>query len=207
MKKLILLLITLLIFTCGCTSSEKDREIIIALLDTGISSTAIKGENILAGWNYVTDNSDTEDRINHGTAVTSVIVGCDSAKVTGIAPTARIVPLVITDKVEGKAVSISPETLANAIRDSVDKYGASVINVSLGTKKDVPELRDAIEYVQKKGALVIAAAGNSGDTEELYYPSAYDGVLTVGIGEILSVYVCGLLLYAALKKRNLRFGN
>lgn len=179
MKRIILLLITLLIFICGCTPSEKNREIIIALLDTGISSTAIKGENILEGWNYVTNTADTEDRINHGTAVTSVIVGCDSAKVTGIVPSARIVPLVVTDKVDGKATAISPETLAKAIRDSVDNYGASVINVSLGTKKDLPELREAVEYVQKKGALVIAAAGNDG-SDELYYPASYDGVITVG---------------------------
>jgi len=32
-------------------------------------------------------------------------------------------------------------------------------------------------------------------------------MLTVGIGEILSVYVCGLLLYAAIRKRNLRWKN
>lgn len=30
-------------------------------------------------------------------------------------------------------------------------------------------------------------------------------MMTVGIGEILSVYVCGLLLYAALRKRNIRW--
>jgi uncharacterized membrane protein len=30
-------------------------------------------------------------------------------------------------------------------------------------------------------------------------------MITVGIGEILSVYVCGLLLYAALRKRNIRW--
>lgn len=30
-------------------------------------------------------------------------------------------------------------------------------------------------------------------------------MLTVGIGEILSIYVCGLLLYAALRKRNLHW--
>ncbi len=29
-------------------------------------------------------------------------------------------------------------------------------------------------------------------------------MLTVGIGEVLSVYVCGLLLYFAIKKRNIR---
>ena len=32
-------------------------------------------------------------------------------------------------------------------------------------------------------------------------------MLTVGIGEILSVYVCGMILYFAIAKRNLRFGN
>ena len=32
-------------------------------------------------------------------------------------------------------------------------------------------------------------------------------MLTVGIGEILSVYVCGMILYFAITKRNLRFGN
>ena len=30
-------------------------------------------------------------------------------------------------------------------------------------------------------------------------------MLTVGIGEILSVYVCGMILYFAIKKRNLRW--
>ena len=30
-------------------------------------------------------------------------------------------------------------------------------------------------------------------------------MLTVGIGEILSVYLCGMLLYFAIRKRNLKF--
>ena len=30
-------------------------------------------------------------------------------------------------------------------------------------------------------------------------------MLTVGIGEILSVYVCGMLLYFAIRKRNMKF--
>jgi subtilisin family serine protease len=77
-------------------------------------------------------------------------------------------------------MSVSPAVLAQAIRDSVDKYGACIINVSLGIKKDDPAVKEAVAYVQKQGALVICAAGNSGDSEELYYPAAYDGVLTVG---------------------------
>ncbi len=158
---------------------EEKKDIIIALLDTGISTEAIKNVNLHTGWNYVSDNDDTEDRINHGTAVASVILGCESAKIEGNAPNAIVVPLVVTDKVDGEIKSISPGELALVIRESVDKFSASIINVSLGIKEDSAELRSAIEYVQKKGALVIAAAGNSGN-KDIYYPAAYDGVLGVG---------------------------
>ena len=188
MKKLIafILLIAALCLS-GCapeqtTEPQKPQreEVIIALLDTGISTTAIQSESILPGHNYVTGTADTEDRINHGTAVASVILGCESAGVEGVAPNTAVVPLVIADKVDGEMVTATPEVLAQAIRDSVDKYGACIINVSLGIKKDDPAVREAVAYVQSQGALVVAAAGNSGDSTDLYYPAAYDGVLTVG---------------------------
>ena len=185
MKQLYALLLTLCLLT-GC-SSQPDapatrvrEEVVIALLDTGVSSTAIQSDSLLKGHNYVTGTDDTEDRINHGTAVASVILGCESAEVVGIVPDIALVPLVVTDKADGETKSVTPDALAQAIRDSVDKYGACIINVSLGIKKDDPAVKDAVAYVQKQGALVICAAGNSGDSEELYYPAAYDGVLTVG---------------------------
>ena len=123
---------------------------------------------------------DTEDRINHGTAVASVIFGCESAEVIGIAPEVALVPLVVADKVDGETKSVTPDVLAGAIRDSVDKYGACIVSVSLGIKKDDAAVKEAVAYVQKQGALVICAAGNEGDSKDLYYPAAYDGVLTVG---------------------------
>ena len=188
MKKLIafILLIAALCLS-GCapeqtTEPQKPQreEVIIALLDTGISTTAIQSESILPGHNYVTGTADTEDRINHGTAVASVILGCESAGVEGVAPSTCVVPLVIADKVDGQMATATPEVLAQAIRDSVDKYGACIVSVSFGIKKDDPAVKEAVAYVQKQGALVICAAGNDGDSEELYYPAAYDGVLTVG---------------------------
>ena len=185
MKKILIPILILLAFLCGCGTAAPagdypEEDVIIAQLDTGVSTAAIKGENLLPGHNYVTGSADTEDRINHGTAVTSVILGCESAGVEPTAPDARIVPLVIADKVDGDLSSVGPDVLARAIRDSVDSYGADIINVSLGTKKDDPALREAIVYVQERGALVIAAAGNDGDSTELYYPAAYEGVLAVG---------------------------
>lgn len=192
MKKLAALMLSFLLLT-GCSGREQNAEadkesiqsihregVVVALLDTGVSTTAVQSENLLPGWNYVTENDDTEDRINHGTAVTSVILGSESAGVDALAPHVHVVPLVITDKVNGTAESVSPDVLGKAIRDSVDLYGASIINISFGIKKDAPDLRNAIAYVHEKGALVIAASGNGGDSTDIYYPAAYEEVLTVG---------------------------
>lgn len=188
MKKFIaILLLIAALCLSGCTTQQADEQppatrekVVIALLDTGVSTTAIQSDSLLKGHNYVTGTEDTEDRINHGTAVASVILGCKSAEVVGIAPDITLVPLVVADKADGETKSVTPDVLAQAIRDSVDKYGACIINVSLGIKKDDPAVKEAVAYVQNQGALVICAAGNSGDSEDLYYPAAYDGVLTVG---------------------------
>ena len=182
-----LLIFTLLLLLCTACASPSTQPtavipdgIVIALLDTGISTTAIVGDHVLPGHNYVTDSSDTQDRINHGTAVTSVILGCETAGVEGTAPDAYVVPLVVTDKIDGNVTSVSPQILAQAVRDSVDTYGAQIINISLGIKKDDPELKKAIDYAQKQGALVVSAVGNDGESSDLYYPAAYEDVLAVG---------------------------
>lgn len=155
--------------------------VVVALLDTGVSADAIAAERLLPGWNYVDDSADTQDEINHGTAVASAIVGCERAGVAGIAPDAYLVPLVVVAKgADGDQRRADPETLARAIRDSVDRYGADVINLSLGIKKDVPAVRRAVDYAQQHGVLVVSAVGNQGGEEEVYYPAAYDTVLAVG---------------------------
>ena len=154
--------------------------VIVALIDTGISTAAIDEEHLLSGHNYVRDSEDTEDRINHGTAVASIIAGCESADVEGLAPDAFLVPLVVTDKVDGEIKSVSPDVLAQAIRDSIDIYGADIINVSLGIQKDTDALREAVEYAARNNVAVISAVGNGGKTGKPYYPAAYDAVLAVG---------------------------
>ena len=85
MKKLLALLLIILCLS-GCSVEQVNEpphtqreEVIVAALDTGVSTTAIQSDSLLSGHNYVTDTDDTEDRINHGTAVVSVILGCKSA--------------------------------------------------------------------------------------------------------------------------------
>lgn len=184
MKKYLVLLL-LLCGLAGCAVSDIEPVsrldgIVIALLDTGISTAAIDPSRILPGYNYVLSSEDTEDRINHGTATASIIVGCESAEVVGLAPEVFLVPLVVADKVDGKVKGVTHETLAQAIRDAVDVYGADIINVSLGIKKDTEELRSAVEYAESKDVLVVSAVGNDGAGGDPYYPAAYKSVLGVG---------------------------
>ena len=178
MKKITVIFLLLLLMLNGCAQKtpQYDRPV-IALVDTGVSTAAIDPDSLLPGHNYVSPSADTEDRIDHGTAVVSTILGCESAGVEGLAAgCCYVVPLVIADVDQA---FVTPQTLAQAIRDAVDVYGADIINVSLGIKQDEDALRKAVEYAADQGALIIAAAGNDG-SEAPVYPAAYETVLAVG---------------------------
>lgn len=187
MKQYLILLLILLLTSGGYdwaaennraspgNASDSER-VIIALLDTGIADAAIAPESLLPGWNYLADNDNTADTVNHGTAVASVIVGSASAGVQGLAPEALLAPLVVADKES----SVPPEVLAQAIRDGVDKFDADVLNISLGLPRDFDEISQAVAYAEEQGVLVVAAVGNGGPDGKPLYPAAYATVLAVG---------------------------
>ena len=181
-RRLVTFFIIILSVFSGCSaeSERNDGRTVVALLDTGVSASAIGTDRLLPGYNYVTESRDTEDQINHGTAVASILLGCESASVQGAAPNAYLVPLVVVTERNGEQTAVSPDTLAQAIRDSIDLYQADLINVSLGVQKDHSALRDAVAYAERKGVPMISAVGNGGETGRPYYPAAYDTVLAVG---------------------------
>lgn len=176
-----MLFVMVMMLLCGCEDTEQMPEgVVIALLDTGVSTTAITSAHLLTGYNYVEDSTDTEDKINHGTAVASVILGCESAEVVAVAPEAYVIPLVVMTKQEGEIISLGTEELAQVIRDSVDVYHADIINMSFGIQKDEAAIREAVEYAAEQGVLVVSAVGNSGKNGNTYYPAAYECVIAVG---------------------------
>lgn len=67
--------------------------------------------------------------------------------------------------------------LAAGIIWAVDN-GASVINISIELKEYTPVLKEAVDYAWSKGALVIAAAGNDGNSLAVY-PAAFDKCIAV----------------------------
>ena len=74
-------------------------------------------------------------------------------------------------------------TIAHGIRYAAD-HGAKVINLSLEfdfsvTAADIPDVIGAIGYAHRRGAVVVAAAGNEGATQ-LAYPAADPVTISVG---------------------------
>jgi hypothetical protein len=122
--------------------------------------------------NGVDDDGDgvTDSGVGHGTAVAGVIaVG---------APEAVVVPVRILDD-EGLGTLFA---LAEGIRYAIEA-GVSVVNVSAGSPVSSPIVDVALERARNLGILVVASAGNTGDSNPTY-PGSSEHVLSVtGVAE------------------------
>ncbi|HET9517417.1 MAG TPA: S8 family serine peptidase [Actinoplanes sp.] len=99
--------------------------------------------------------------------------------VAGAAWKARIMPVRVTDSDNRR---ITDPDLILGIRWAAD-HRATIINVSLPASGPSAALHDAVKYATRKGALVVAPAGNTVDftpPDVATYPAAYPEVLAVG---------------------------
>jgi subtilisin family serine protease len=112
----------------------------------------------------------------HGTRVASLIAGAlNQVGMAGVAPGATILPVAALDP---SGVGDS-STVARAIIAAADA-GARVINLSLGGPGRDPVLDQACRYAFTKGAVLVAAAGNSYQSgNQVQYPAASPNVLAV----------------------------
>lgn len=176
----IILLISIILFNHTYVHGYEIQSIRVAIIDTGISSTAIGAQNLDTGHNYILPYTSTEDTIGHGTAVATIIAGSESAGITGLCPEAVLIPMVYYNKSdETTAYKGNLSMLAQMIRDAVDIYDCRIINISSGAKVDSAALRDAVAWAEHKGVLVVSCSGNDGD-DTTYYPGAFPSVLCVG---------------------------
>ena len=149
----------------------------VGVLDSGVNAHPGFGDRLLPGHNYIQDApdpDDTTDSYGHGTRIAGLIAAQTEEGYLGDAPMAMIVPLKVTD---GKSVKIS--ALCSAIYGAVDDYGCRVLNLSMGVRSDYQSLREAVDYAESMGVVVVSAVGNSG-SNALYYPAGYETVIGVG---------------------------
>ncbi|MFI8931990.1 type VII secretion-associated serine protease mycosin [Streptomyces sp. NPDC053474] len=173
--------------------TTKGEGVTVAVLDTGVDGTHpdLRG-SVLPGKDMVGFGARRGDRTwaRHGTAMAGIIAGHGHGEgrgdgVLGIAPGARILPVRVIledgDPARRKARQSRGNALAEGIRWAAD-HGADVINLSLGddSKSAHPEPSEdaAVQYALKKGAVVVASAGNGGERgDHVSYPAAYPGVI------------------------------
>ncbi|OJF12843.1 hypothetical protein BG844_18480 [Couchioplanes caeruleus subsp. caeruleus] len=150
--------------------------VVVAVVDTGVKAVPDLSGRLLAGYDFVNDDTNAADDQGHGTMTAGVIAaaGNNAVGAAGICWFCKIMPVkVLNSKGYGTYSDI-----ARGIRWAADK-GADIINLSLSGTEDSQLLRDAVAYAGGKGAMVLAAAGNLGHSKP-HYPAAIPSAIAVG---------------------------
>ena len=147
---------------------------LIAIDDTGIdgSHPDLAGK-IVARANFTTDPD--EDNNGHGSHVAGIAAAetNNDIGVAGIGYDTKLLSVKVLDSTGSGYYS----WIANGIMWSADN-GAKVINLSLGGSSSSQTLQNAINYAVSKGVVVVAAAGNNGNSLP-FYPAYYSNVISV----------------------------
>ncbi|MCL4370490.1 MAG: S8 family peptidase, partial [Chloroflexi bacterium] len=153
--------------------------VIVAVLDTGVDSTHpdLAGK-LIPGYDFLNDTPDPADDSGHGTHDAGIIGAASNNNlgIAGIAWQSRIMPLKVLN-----SSGVGPDSaISRGIIYAAD-HGARVINMSFGSPNTSQTLAAAVRYAYDKGAVLVAAAGNTAKLDNaVIYPAAFDQVLAVG---------------------------
>jgi serine protease len=219
--------------------AKGDNSKVVAVIDTGIreheqisSSLTRNPDGSIYGYDFVSDptsaaDGDGEDSnprdeggggvggsTFHGTVVAGLIASAhDSLGTAGTSPGIKILPIRAlgagggTLKDVAKAIHWAAGAKIQGL--PVNRYPASVINLSLGATESVPcnykddeiDVPAIFSYLASKNVSVVVAAGNQG-LESLSFPANCPGVIAVAASNSLgdrasySNYGAGILLSA-----------
>jgi hypothetical protein len=157
-----------------------DPNTLVAVVDTDVDASQpdLAGK-VVVGENFSGDA--TPDPEGHGTAVAGLIAAIpnNGVGIAGLGWNTRVLSVRVLDS-QGAGFA---SKIADGIRYAADYPGVKVINLSLQQDSSNAEeksslLEEAIKYAQRKGLLVVSAAGNQ-PVQEPSYPANYDGVLSV----------------------------
>ncbi|MBV8080306.1 MAG: S8 family serine peptidase [Actinobacteria bacterium] len=154
--------------------------VIVAVVDTGADLTApdIAAKQPLT-YSAVTGDTAVTDTVGHGTFVASLAAGATTRNVfDGFGGDAQLMVV----QANSNANDFTDATEAAAIVWAVD-HGARIVNLSLGGPDTSQTEQDALAYATAHGALIVAAAGNEGQNDNLVtYPAALLGPNGIAVG-------------------------
>ena len=156
------------------TAGYNGDGITVAVVDSGIAEHTAVGTRVVARDNFVSfEPYGTGDPFGHGTHVAGMIGGTKTSVTTayagGSAPGVRFVDVRVLGK---EGVGYTSDVIAgiNWAVDNRAQLGIRIINLSLGHPVVEPAAVDplcrAVERAVREGIVVIASAGNYGQTAE-----------------------------------------
>ncbi|MCW2819545.1 MAG: type secretion-associated serine protease mycosin [Marmoricola sp.] len=165
----------------------------VAVVDSGVDVRNQHLTTAVAPGRSLLGDDGRVDTFGHGTSVAGVIAArrIPQSVLVGQAPDATLLPFRVydsaVDTTSGESTAqrpLDPAGVAQGIRWAADA-GAKVINVSLSSGPSATGLdaeRAAVRYAQRKGALIVAATGDSQNGQPVTmkrYPASFPGVLGV----------------------------
>jgi minor extracellular protease Epr len=166
--------------TASWASGLTGKGVKIAIIDSGVASHP--DLSIAGGTNVISDSSGSSyaDDNGHGTHVAGIIAAQGlNGGVKGVAPDASIYAV--------KALDSDGEGYTSDIISGIDwaiQNNMNIISMSMGTSDSSAALKNAIDTAYSNGILIVAAAGNDGNTSgtgtNIEYPANYSSAIAVG---------------------------
>ncbi len=164
-------------------STGAGSEIKVAVIDSGIDHLHPDlVDAYIGGKDFVSDDDDPMDDHGHGTHVAGTIAAAlnnptgnpaEEEGVVGVAPNARLLAYKVCDA----AGDCDDGRIVLAIAQAIDD-GAKVINISLGDVVESQALNDEIQDAWNANIVIVAGAGNEGNTNH-FFPAAFPNVVSV----------------------------
>lgn len=158
-------------------SDNESGNMTVCVIDSGydINNPDLSG-NLVSGTNDSGTGSWSTPGGSHGSHVAGTIAAINNAEgVVGVLPNQNVnLHIIKVFNASGWAYS---SDLVGAI-DKCSDAGANVVNMSLGGAGSSNAERNSLQSFYDNGILLVAAAGNDGDSS-LSYPASYDSVISV----------------------------
>jgi serine protease len=168
------------------------HKVTVAVLDTGVAyrdsrdgryrkAPDLNRKRFVRGYDFVDDDRYPYDSNGHGTLVTALIAASTNNGVglAGTAYRARVMPVRVLNA-QGVATAAR---VTKGIRFAA-RHGAQIINMSFNfppsfKRSDIPSVISALREADRRGVVLVAAAGNEG-VDRVAYPAKMPPVVAVG---------------------------
>lgn len=162
----------------GKLKPQPKKKALIAIIDSGVDGAHADLSN-----QFLASNSNNDsDPLGHGThcAGIAAAVSNNSIGIASLVPDASYVQVTSIKVMNSLGVGSQMATIEGMIKAA--DMGADVISMSLGGMSSDSKQKayeEAVRYANAKGAIVVAAAGNSNQNAKNYAPANAKGIITV----------------------------